>query len=98
MLSHSHSSHHIYLCYFFLTILTSQAKSITKQFSEVRKRLEAIGYIVADFGQDGFALLRGEMVFIGGKQSVNSHLTRELTVGEAMLSKALVAPLLVPLQ
>jgi hypothetical protein len=37
------------------------------------------GYVVSDFAQDGFALLRGDRIFIPGS-TINQHL-RGATVG-----------------
>ena len=43
------------------------------------------GYVVSDFGQDGFALLRGDRIFIPGSE-MNSLITRSLTVGDVLAS------------
>jgi hypothetical protein len=43
------------------------------------------GYVVSDFGQDGFALLRGDRIFIPGSE-INSLISRTLTVGEVLAS------------
>jgi hypothetical protein len=55
-------------------ILIYQAKIQKEQFSETKERLEAIGYIVADIGQDGFALLTGDAIYAPGNKGVNGHL------------------------
>jgi hypothetical protein len=57
-----------------LSTLIYQAKIQKEQFSETRERLEAIGYIVADLGQDGFALLTGDAIYAPGNKGVNGHL------------------------
>lgn len=44
------------------------------QFPQAKKGLEEIGYVVADKAQDGFALLKAEMIFAPGQGGVNSHL------------------------
>lgn len=48
----------------------------------MKARLESIGYIVADYGQDGFALLRGDHVYVR-KSKMNRHL-KGLTVGDVI--------------
>ena len=47
--------------------------------------------MVADYGQDGFALLKGDMIFIPGSSTgTNSHLTKGLTVGDYLKNKGKV--------
>jgi hypothetical protein len=53
---------------------TPQAKMLGDQFPKAKKGLEDIGYVVADFAQDGFALLKAEMIFAPGPGGVNGHL------------------------
>lgn len=44
------------------------------QFPTAKKGLEDIGYVVADKAQDGFALLKAEMIFAPGQGGINGHL------------------------
>ena len=48
----------------------------------MKERLESIGYIVADYGQDGFALLRGDVIHVRHSK-MNKHL-KGLTVGDVI--------------
>ena len=47
-------------------IIDFEAKSIAKQFPDAVARMNQRGYVVSNFAQDGFALLRGDRMFGGG--------------------------------
>ena len=43
-------------------LIDFEAKSIAKKFPHARDRMLSLGYIVSPFGQDGFALLHGDVI------------------------------------
>ena len=43
-------------------LIDFEAKSIAKKFPQARDRMISLGYIVSPFGQDGFALLHGDVI------------------------------------
>lgn len=43
-------------------LIDFEAKSISKKFPQARDRMTSLGYIVSPFGQDGFALLHGDVI------------------------------------
>jgi len=43
-------------------LIDFEAKSIAKKFPKARDRMTSLGYIVSPFGQDGFALLHGDVI------------------------------------
>ena len=53
-------------------LIEFEAKSIGKKFPAAKANLEARGYIVTPFGQDGFAMLRGDMLFKRSRGAENA--------------------------
>lgn len=42
-----------------------EAKSIAEKFPAAKARMEQRGYVVSDYAQDGFALLKGDIILQG---------------------------------
>jgi hypothetical protein len=46
-------------------IIEFEAKSIAKKFDSAKEHMEKRGYVVSNFAQDGFALLKADSIFEG---------------------------------
>jgi hypothetical protein len=62
----------IYLSIYLSPI--SQAKLLKGQFPAARKSLESLGYVVSNEQNDGFALLKADMIYVQGSDGRNPHL------------------------